>query len=168
LLRDTRLYALMTYRLANLDVHPMDYSKTASEIGWFAQEYQDVVGDRVDLTGIIEATDVLSKKLSDFYDLLEKDEFDDSVLEEVNRIQRKIARELVEIDYTREGKFHQDPATPLNPVPDLAYAKVLSQSIKDSDEEGFAEVSLIRGKNRVLYKLKKAMELVDKGMELLR
>ncbi len=174
LLRDTKLYALMTWRLANLELHPTDYSKTASEIASFAATYRDMLPEpaasRVSLGEVVRAAQNLAEDLAAFYrsldgTCLDASRLDAETVRAINVIQRRLARELVEVDYTKEGRFHQDPATPLDPLPDLAYAKLYGQKgwPQHLDETGFAEVSLIRGKNRVLYRLGKAAELLSEA-----
>lgn len=170
LLRDTKLYALIVWRLANLPVNPADYGATAREIAEFASKYQGVCGGLFDLSRVVAEAEELAKNLVQFYVRLDlkTDQFDHCDLARVNALQRLIARELVEIDYTHEGKFHQDPAAPLVPVPDLSWAKDLAALDPNSDEFGFTKVSLARGKNRVLYALRRARAYLDQANGLLK
>lgn len=170
LLRDARLYALIVWRLANLPVNPEDYSATAKEIADYARKYQGECGSLFDLSQIVTEGEALAKNLAEFYVRLglKVDQFDNCALAKVNALQKLFARELVEVDYTREGKFHQDPAAPLMPVPELRWAKDLAALDPNSDEFGFTKVSLARGRNRVLYALRRARAYLDQANCLLK
>ena len=183
LLRDTRLYALMVWRLANLAFHPLDYGCTASEIAALAREYQTCSVGALDLSPVVDEACSLAEKAARFYksvakaqaktdagtlaaDMLDAGTLDAGTLAALNAAQRQIGRELVEIDYTREGRFHQDPAAPTPPLPDLSWAKDLKRFEPGSPEYGFTLLSLRRGLNRVMYRIRKAQALLDQAASL--
>lgn len=170
LMRDTKLYALLVFRLANLAVHPLDYQRTALEIADFARKYQKEAGTRMDFQGVIQEAESLAGKLSDLNKALESavDGLAIGQLEKINRIVRRIGRELVEVDYSETGRFHQDPAQPLLPLPDLSFSREISEIDPNSALMGFTLVSLRRGMNRVLYRLRSAEELATQALELLK
>lgn len=169
LLRDTKLYAILTWRLANLPIHPLNFEKVASEIAEFARQYQKASGEQVSFVEVINRSENLAKKLATFYSLLERkqDGLSQAQLENVNSLLRRAGHELVEIDYTSSGKFHQDPAQPIAPLPDLAWVEGMKEIDPKSDIMGFTQTSLIRGKNRILYSLQKASELIERARWLI-
>lgn len=170
LVRDTQLYALMVFRLANLAIHPLDYGRTALEMASFARDYQTNAGTLADFQPVIQAAESLSGLLSDLYGSLRDRTADltPGQIQGVNRLLRRIGRELVEVDYTETGRFHQDPAQPLAPLPDLSLSRELGALGADADALGFTLVSLRRGANRILYNLKNAREWTTQALALLR
>ena len=162
LLRDMKLYALIAWRLANLPVHPIDCGATAREISRFARGYQEQCGDRFDVTPVALEAERLASQLAGFYGSLadSAEALEAPSLQRVNALQRRISRCLVEVDYSREGRFHYDPAQPVPPVPDLAWANELADLDPGSDLFGFTQTSLQRGRNRVVYALREAQRLL--------
>lgn len=171
LLRDTKLYAVMVWRLSNLAVHPADYASAAREIQAYAAQYQKDAGGAVDLSLVIREAGRLADECDAVYKALSGCGGDTcgackESVKKVNALLRKAGRTLVELDYTFEGRFHQDPAQPLRPLPDLAWAKNLRDLDPSSDVYGFTLVSLNRGKNRVLYGLRDAAGCVARAKEI--
>jgi hypothetical protein len=75
-------------------------------------------------------------------------------------IQRKLARLLIPVNYARSGRFWQDPAESVPPLPDLAVVKRLAKAEPGSHEANAARVSLHRGLNRLIWALRRAREVV--------
>ena len=63
--------------------------------------------------------------------------------------------------YTKSGRFDQDPAAALPVLPLLARVKDLAAIPKDSNEFGFLETELIRGRNEVDSTLRDVLEAID-------
>ena len=63
--------------------------------------------------------------------------------------------------YTRSGRFDQDPAAPLPVLPLLARVKDLAALQRESDEFGFLEAEMIRGRNRVESTMRDAIGAID-------
>ena len=99
LLRDTRLYALMVWRLANLAFSPLDYSSTAREIARYAREYQEYAGQAIDLSPVVNEATALAERACHLYQTVASEfaSMDDQELATLNALQRRIGRELVEI-----------------------------------------------------------------------
>jgi N-acetylated-alpha-linked acidic dipeptidase len=167
LLRDTKLYTMMVWRLCNLAVHPENYGATALEIASFAEEY-GTASSCVKLDDVAALAKKLAGDFAEYYEALSSaaPEMCDCMLEQVNSYQRQIARHLVEANYTSEGKFHLEAAAPIPAVPDLAWAKAIAIS-ETEDEKGFLAVSLTRGKNKVMYALQQAEKLLCEAKTLI-
>src|SRR5262249_61389167 len=78
-------------------------------------------------------------------------------------IQRKLAGLLIPVNYARAGRFWQDPAENVVPLPDLALVKRLARAESGSHEYHAALVSLQRGLNRLVWALRRARAGVTTG-----
>lgn len=63
--------------------------------------------------------------------------------------------------YTRTGRFDQDPAAELPILPLLARVKDLATLPPESDEAGFLETELLRGRNQVECALRDATVAIE-------
>jgi hypothetical protein len=79
-------------------------------------------------------------------------------------IQRTLARMLIQVNYARQGRFWQDPAQNVPPLPDLFAAGKLATAEADSHEARAARVSLQRGMNRLRWALRQARQAVQGGV----
>jgi hypothetical protein len=77
--------------------------------------------------------------------------------------QRTLARLLVPLNYARGGRFAQDPAETIKPLPDLAAGLVVCTLPADSHQYQAALVTLRRALNRVRWTLWQATNAVRNG-----
>lgn len=63
--------------------------------------------------------------------------------------------------YTASGRFDQDPAAELPVLPLLARIKDLASLSRESDEFGFLETAMIRGRNNVDATLRMATDAIE-------
>jgi Iap family predicted aminopeptidase len=63
--------------------------------------------------------------------------------------------------YTKSGRFDQDPAAPLPVLPLLARVKDLAALERESDEFGFLQTEMIRGRNNVEATMRDAIDAID-------
>ena len=73
---------------------------------------------------------------------------------------RRLARILVPLNFTRDGRFRHDPAVPIPPLPDLAPAQDLARLPPRSHEGRIIQTSLLRGMNRLIAGLRLARSVV--------
>ncbi|MBI3974890.1 MAG: peptidase M28, partial [Armatimonadetes bacterium] len=79
----------------------------------------------------------------------------------INETQRRLARILVPINYTREGRFRHDPALDVPSLPDLAPASRLRSLVPGSEAFHVTLVHLTRGRNRVHGALRDARRVIE-------
>lgn len=163
LLRDIRVYAAAAWRAANTPLYPLDFAAVATEVEQTLRTYQEAAGSVFDLGEAIEDAQALEQDLARFYDraaaLLDA-AVDDPRVQRANEVQRRLARILVPINYTRAGRFRHDPAVDVPPLPDLEPAAKLSALEPGSAAYRVTLIHLTRGRNRVRGALRAARQVL--------
>jgi hypothetical protein len=160
LLRDMRVYATTLLRTLNAPVVPFDYRATVDEIASAVDSYQAAIGDALDFAPIRDALQELRSALDRFYVATSALNATSSVdeLAEANVAQLALGRILVNLGYTRDGRFRQDPARAIPTVPILASARLLKDA--DDDTRHVILHDLRRGQNQVVWELEQAQRVV--------
>ena len=164
LLRDIRVYAAGTLRAANSPVYPLDFRATAGEFVRTLERYQEAAGDAIDLKPVIDEARALEDDLARFYDSARASAtraVSDPDVRRINEKQRRLARVLVPINYTRAGRFRHDPAIDVPPLPDLEPATKIAALAQDSEAYRITRTHLARGRNRVLAALREARRIIE-------
>ena len=162
LLRDMRVYAASLLRVLNAPLHPFDWRETMAEFRATLERYQAAAGDGFDFGPSRDAIAALDDALGRFYESAPGETAPDSAeAMRFNRIQRRLARLLVPVNYSRATPFHHDPALEVPPLPDLAPALALSAAGDDIAQRGMLSAHLMRGQNRLVWTLDQARELVE-------
>lgn len=159
LIRDIRMYAASVLRALNAPVHPFDWTRTTTEIRDTLATYQEAAGDQFDFGPARAAVDALEQALERMYEdpLAKKgDEAD-----RLNFAQRRLARLLVPVNYSRMSGFYHDPALNVPPLPDLAPALSMPGAKDDPARRGILKAHLTRGQNRLVWALQNAREVVE-------
>jgi len=163
LLRDMKVYAAATFRTANSTIHPLDFRATAREFAQTLARYQDAAGTHVDFTPVKNEVEALEDDLERFYDaanaLMQKPVTDPQV-RRANEIQRRLARVLVSINYSRAGRFRHDPAVNVPALPDLEPALKFASLPVGSEAYRITQIHLTRGQNRVIGALREARRIL--------
>jgi hypothetical protein len=163
LLRDIKVYLVAAYRTANATLHPLDFVALTDELERTLRAYQDSAGGAFDLRGPLTEVDLLRAGLRQWYldhaSLLGRPP-DDRAVRAANATLRRLARILVSINYTRDGRFRHDPAVDVPPLPDLAPVKTLKTLEPGTDRYHVTMNHLVRGRNRVTAALRDARGLV--------
>ncbi|HVB64831.1 MAG TPA: peptidase M28, partial [Nitrolancea sp.] len=159
LLRDMRVYAVALIRTLNSPVYPLDYRAAVRQIEGDLARYQAAAGDAFDFSPALRATADLNATLDRFYteaDSLMDRSVDDPAVRQINASQRLLARSLVSVNYSRDGRFRQDPARAIPPLPDVAPVVELANEPIGSDRYHVLRTHLTRGQNRVVWSLRQA------------
>jgi Zn-dependent M28 family amino/carboxypeptidase len=80
---------------------------------------------------------------------------------EMNRLLASVSRRLNSTLYTRAGRFDQDPASEMPVLPLLARVRDLAALPPESDESGFLQTELLRGRNAVESTLREAVAALE-------
>ena len=107
---------------------------------------------------------MLERALDRFYDRCEELAtlpVTDARVRAANAAIRRIARQLVQVNFARSDRFHHDPAAPIPPLPDLAAVRQLGTA--DPVVRGFVQAHLVRGRNRLVWALREARRTADEA-----
>lgn len=159
LLKDIKVYGTAVLRTLNAPVIPLDYRKAASEVTANLVKYQEAAGGTFDLSPAIAAARSLEARVKDFYTRIEAG-VAPAEIAAVNQTLIRLSRVLVSLVYSREGRFRQDPALPVPPIPDLAPVNGLARLPADSHQAKVNKTSLVRGQNKVVQALREAAALL--------
>jgi hypothetical protein len=151
LLRDTRVYAIVVARLAASAVPPLDHREAVAEHRGVVAEYDAAAGEHYDLSPVAEEFEALATDLETFYDDVEAGRVDpetatDAVVE--------LSRLLVPVAFARKGRFVQDPAEGIPPLPGLEPVTELPEL--SGDEYRFRRRQVRRAANAVRSDLRAA------------
>src|SRR5438876_507764 len=167
LLRDIKVYAAAVWRAANSPLYPLNFAAVAAEFERTLRAYQEAAGSGFSLGETIEDAQALGQDLARFYDrtaALTDAAVDDPRVRRANDVQRRLARILVPVNYTRAGRFRHDAAVDVPPLPDLEPAAKLASLDPGSEAYRVTLTHLTRGRNRVRGALRAARRmLADAG-----
>jgi hypothetical protein len=166
LLRDIKLYLTAVLRIANSPVIPFDFRLPLDSIEQTLSSYQEQLGTHFDLSpasaDVAELRAALDRFYADAAKLADADPANPDA-RSASAAQRALARLLVPLNYARDGRFVQDPAEPVKPLPDLAVALDISKLEQDSHQHQASLVSLKRGLNRLRWTLRQAAKVAAGG-----
>jgi hypothetical protein len=162
LVRDTRIYLQVVWRLLVSPVLPLDYSEHGRYLEAELKSLQAAVGNRFDLSLLLSRAGKLTEaceRLARFGAAAR-----DGQAEIVNETLVKVARALVPVDYSTGDRFGQDPAVAQAAYPALQPLRDLARLAPGSDEALFLEIGMTRARNRVGYAIREAIEAVEEGL----
>ena len=166
LVRDTRIYLQVIWRLLTDAVLPFDYAEHAGYLAGQLHALQKSVGNRFDLSALITRTEELGQKTEQFNRAVSR-KSDATAAAIANETLVAVARALVPVDYSTGDRFGQDPAVGQETYPALQPLKGLTAHPPGSDRALFLEVAMRRARNRVGFALREALAAVDRGLERL-
>ena len=152
LMRDLRVYATALQRLINNPLHPYNFRNLTAELKGTLDTYAAAAGADADFAPAYDALADLNDALDGLYAEsagLADAAVDDPRVRAHNDALLGMARELVLINYTRQGRFRNEPAVRVPQLPDLAPAMDLANS--DHHMRRVTRTHLLRGVNRVAW-----------------
>ena len=161
LMRDLRVYAASLQRLLNNPLHPYDFRKLTAEFKDTLDTYSAAAGADADFTPAYDALADLDAALADLYGAaagLADGAVGDAGVRAYNDALLALARELVLINFTRHGRFRNEPAMRVPPLPDLAPALDLADA--DHHLRRVTRTHLLRGVNRVAWAFETSANIV--------
>jgi hypothetical protein len=155
---DIALYLDAVTTFANAEVLPIDWRDGLAEIAAAIRRYA-AIDSGVDFGGILGALAACEDAVARLHARIEAGEVAPRA---ANDALMALSRALVPVNYARAGRFRQDPALTLPPVPALSIAEDLA-GLPD-DLKGFARTDLLRGRNEVLAALRAAVDALDRPL----
>jgi len=156
---DTRYRVAQLYDLATMRVLPHRLAPIAAAYVASVKELAASTGSTFDLAPTLTLATTLEDAASRF-DRSAKPETE-SAIAAFNALVVRLTHRLNSTLYTKSGRFDQDPAAALPVLPLLARVKDLAAIPKDSNEFGFLETEVIRGRNEVDSTLRDVLEAID-------
>jgi hypothetical protein len=162
LLRDIKVYAAALLRSLNAPLHPLDFRAEVADIRHHLENYAEAAGSKFDFAPAFAELDTLSETLERFYARVESaNPADAEAARSANAVQHVVARELVSVSYSRVGRFRQDPAGHVAPLPDLHPATQLAEPDAGSEMANVIGVHLTRGQNRLIWACRNATRAAE-------
>lgn len=161
MLRDAQIYVLVTQRLLEDAVLPLDYRAAVAEARGILQSYQKAAKGRFDLAPALSQLEALGKSLRPLYRRIRAGGFTPAATHRVNRCLVALARELIPVNYCRAERFEHDATLAVPPFPALEPMQQLGTLPRKSDEARKLCVGLVRGRNKVCHHLRRAVAQVE-------
>ncbi len=162
LLRDIKMYAASVLRALSAPLHPFDWRVTAADFRRTLETYQEAAGSAFDFGPSFEALGQLDAALDSLYaSTPSSDRADDAAVKRFNHAQRRLARILVRVNFSRMAEFWHDPAINVPPLPDLAPALTAPNLGDDVQALGILRAHLRRGQNRLIWALEQSREVAE-------
>ena len=160
LMRDLQVYMTSLQRVLNNPIHPLDFRNLAAEFRETLDLYAEGAGDAVDFSPAYQALEMLESELKGLYDTipsLQDKPIGDPAVRAVNDAILELGRILIPINYTRNGRFRNEPAVPIPPLPDIAPALELGAA--QGHQKGVLRTHVVRGLNRVAWAFESAAKV---------
>lgn len=165
LMRDLRVYVTTLQRVLNNPLHPFDFRKLAAEFQETLTTYAAAAGDEVNFAPAFEALAALKAALEALYEraaTLADRSVTDPAVRAFNDAILALGRELILINFTRQGRFRTEPAVKIPPLPDLEPAMRLAEAT--GHQRRVIRTHLVRGVNRVAWAFEEARQAVQRAL----
>ncbi len=160
LVRDTKIYLAVIWRLLTSPILPYDFNAAAREMERTVSRLQDDLKERFDLSllqgrisQLIDATEELNNQI------LTIDEPSEEA-DKINDMLLKLSHMIVRITFHNNDCFDFDLSGPMYPLPSLEDGKILADCAYDSYKYHSTRLKFQRGYNRVMHYVKRALELL--------
>ena len=166
LMRDLRVYAAALQRLLNNPLHPYDFRNLTAEFKETLDTYAEAAGTDADFGPAYAALADLNAALDGLHAqsaALADSAVDDPSVRAYNDATLAMARELVLINFTRQGRFRNEPAVRVPQLPDLAAALDLAGA--DDHMRRVTRTHLVRGVNRVAWAFESSANIACAALE---
>ena len=157
---DTKYRVAEIYALATTAVLPLKIAPVAQSYVQALDELSKAGGNVIDLSTTRRAAEALAASAARFD--TQPPPSSPAAVAERNRVLVRVTHALNSRLYTAAGRFRQDPAAAMPILPLLASVADLAKMQKNSDNFGFLEAELIRGRNAVEATLREATENLDR------
>lgn len=161
LVRDTKIYLAVLWRLLTYPVLPYDFNEAAKEMAETVSNLQKKLKDRFDLSPLanridklVAATEELNKKAKSIKEPGRE-------ADEINNILLKLSQKIVRVTFHGSNCFDFDLSGPMFPIPSLADGERLANCPLGSHKYHSTKIKLQRGYNRVMHYVKEALELLQ-------
>jgi hypothetical protein len=161
-------------RLCNSPILPFNFEPTSEDFIYTFKELQESSGGNFDLSSLIEKAEMMkleAKKLENhlqkimlIYNSLSAEDKEKvrEHLREIDHMLLHIVRFLMPVYCTESGRFDQDPAVRIPPLPILQPVRELARMDPNTDEARFLKTGLIRKVNKVSHSITEAVNMMKR------
>ena len=167
LARDAEVYLLVTQRILEDPILPLDYRPMVARARDMLERYEEEAKGRFDLDPVYEGMGNLSRGLNAFYRRIRSARLTPAGAGRANACIKALGRELIPINYCRAERFDHDTTLPVPPFPGLEPMRRLGTLDPDSDEARQLHVALARARNKICYHLRRAQSHVEAALAYL-
>ena len=160
LLRDMKMYAASMLRTLNAPALPFDWRVTTHAFRQTLDKYQEAAGPDFSFGPAFTSLVQLDMELARLYGNPPAGDAPSLEARRFNAAQRNLARILIPVNYSRASAFHHDSTYEPPPLPDLAPALGMAKAREDAHQLGILKAHLLRGRNRLVWALDQATEIV--------
>ncbi|HET9017337.1 MAG TPA: M28 family peptidase [Thermomicrobiaceae bacterium] len=160
LARDAGILLATVYQLVSDRVLPFDQTAAVEEIRRAVAAAERASGEAIALSGLVSEADALHASARQLTERLSQPTDDDQA-RALNRCLMQVSRALIPVNYTRAGRFSQDPALDQGVVPGLRDIAALGQLPAGSPERYLLETRARRERNRLRAALVEARRAID-------
>ena len=153
LVRDTRVFVRVLWRLLTEPVLPLDYAAHAAAL---LDELARMGGP------LLEPVAAAATALRDKAARLARMKMGGVEPARANRALMQVSRVMVPMDYTQGDRFVHDPALPQSPWPVLDPVRAWAEA--EGEAAKFALVDAVRARNRMLHALRQANRALDAAL----
>ncbi|MFZ5631667.1 MAG: M28 family peptidase [Bacillota bacterium] len=158
LVRDTKIYAVITLHFCSSPILPLDFRPTVDEIVSIIKSWQEKAGELFDLNLPLRRAEELVQLVSRMYAAMPRTDLEYSAVKRFNDTLIKLGRALVPLNYTRGNPFENDLALTQPAIPVLEPITALARAT--GDERMYILTSLVRRRNYVIHALGHAVAAV--------
>lgn len=159
--RDCQVYVSVIHDACTRRVLPLDHAAGAREIREALEGYQQIAGDRLDLSRAVERTILLERLGAELHTAACDRDWTDDSAKAFNDGMLAISHELIPLNYVSGDRFGQDLAMNQPVLPLLKEISVLAAIEPGSTEDLEWQTLLKRRLNKVEYGLLKACRIAQ-------
>ena len=161
LIRDTKIYVAVVWRLLTAPVLPYNFRRAVEEMLETVGSLSATLGSRFDLSALAERIALLAGKVDRLYQFVECKDLSDAEAERLNALLKKLSQKIVRITFHGENHFDFDLSGAMYPIQSLSDGIRLAGCAEDSYRFHVLRTQLMRGYNRVMSYVKDAITLLD-------
>lgn len=162
LVRDTKIYAAVLWRLMTSPVLPMEFADAVKDLADETEKLQKLLAGRFDFAPLaerLEKLDAAIRKFDGCIAAIDTPESAEAV--RTNETMQRLAQCFVRASFTSGNVYAYSLGTPMKNIPSLTDAYALAEAADGSDDYFMLTTSLRRGMNRVMAYAAQALYLLE-------
>lgn len=157
LIRDTKIYLAVIWRILTNAVLPYDMAEAVAEMQDTVAGLQEELGERFDLSKMAARLEQLKEKTDAFYAGTAKIEGPGEAADSANKTILALSRDIVRVTFHGNDHYNFDLSGAMFPIQSLVDGKRMAVCPMDSYRYHVLETQFRRGYNRVMSHLKDAL-----------